>query len=59
MKKLKSDPPKTMLTITVGFLIVYLITQLQWTLIVAVAIGLIGVLSTWLSEKVECLWMKL
>ena len=57
--KMKSNPTKTILTITVGFLVVYLITQLKWALTVAVLIGLTGVLSDFLSKKIEWLWMKL
>ena len=59
MKNLKSDPVKTCLTISVGFLVVYLITKLQWSLTVALAVGLIGVLSGFLAKKVDWLWMKL
>ncbi len=51
--------PRTLLTITVGFLIIYLATQQKWVLTVAVVIGLAGVLSDYLSEKIEWLWMKL
>jgi len=57
--KMKSNPTKTMLTITVGFLVVYAITQLKWALNVALLIGLTGVLSDYLSKKIEWLWMKL
>ncbi len=56
---LKSNPTKTVLTITVGFLIVYLITKWSWALSVAGAIGLAGLLSDFLASKIEWLWMKL
>lgn len=59
MQKLKSDPVKTCLTISVGFLVVYLITKVQWPLMVALAVGLIGMLSGFLAKKVDWLWMKL
>ena len=59
MKPLKSDPAKTMLTITTGFLVMYVIMKHPWMLKVAVICGLVGVLSTFLSAKVEWLWMKL
>jgi len=58
-KQLKSDPVKTMLVITTGMLIVYVVTKWEATLIIALVIGLIGVFSTYLSKKVEFLWMKL
>lgn len=59
MKMAKSDPAKTVLTITVGFLVLYLVTKIQWMLTVSVVIGLIGILSTYLSKQIEFLWMKL
>lgn len=59
MKPLKSDPAKTMLTITTGFLVMFVVLKYPWMLKVAVICGLIGVLSTWLSTKIEWAWMKL
>ena len=56
---MRSEPAKTVLTISVGFLIVYLATKMQWALTVAVVVGLVGVLSNYLSEKIEWVWMKL
>ena len=55
----KTDPVKTVLTITVGFIVVYLITKLHWAIIVALIIGVIGVFSVFLSKKIDFLWMKL
>ena len=55
----KTDPVKTVLTITVGFIVVYLITKLHWAIIVALVIGVIGVFSVFLSKKIDFLWMKL
>lgn len=57
--KIKSNPTKTVLTITVGFLVVYLITNWQWAITVAGIIGVAGLLSDFLSEKIEWVWMKL
>lgn len=59
MKKLKSDPVKTALTISMGFLIIYLVSTWKWALIVALVVGLIGVFSPFLSRKIEFVWMKL
>ncbi len=59
MKKTKTDPIKTVLIITVGFIIIFLITKAQWAIFVAVGIGLIGILSSYLSRKIDFLWMKL
>lgn len=59
MNRIKSDPTKAILTITVGFLIVFLISHWKWALSVSLIIGLIGVFSNYLSIKIEYLWMKL
>jgi len=48
-----------MLTITVGFILVNLITKSEAALAVALAIGLTGLLSEALSKKVDFLWWKL
>jgi hypothetical protein len=59
MQKIKSNPVKTMLTISVGFLVVFIVTKLNWALLVALIIGLIGISSTFLSKHIEFLWTKL
>ena len=56
---IKSNPAKTVLTICVGFVLVYLVTKWDWALLVALIVGLGGVLSEYLSIKIEFLWMKL
>lgn len=57
--KLKSNPTKTVLTITVGFLVIHMITKFQWPLILAGLTGLAGLFSDFLAIKIEWLWMKL
>jgi hypothetical protein len=59
MKAPQSNPPKTVLTIAVGFLVMFVIWRHEWMLKVALIIGLAGVLSTFLSQKIEWLWMQL
>jgi hypothetical protein len=56
---IKSEPTKTVLVITVGMLIVFLITQWQWALYTSAVIGLLGVLSSFFVEKIDYIWMKL
>jgi hypothetical protein len=58
-KNLKSEPLKTVLIITVGMLVVYFITELQWPLLVALVVGGLGLMSSYLAKKIEYLWMKL
>ena len=59
MQKIKSNPVKTMLTISTGFLVVFIITKLNWVLLISLFIGLVGMFSTYLSEQIEFLWNKL
>lgn len=55
----KTDPVKTVLTITVGFIVVYLVTKWDGAMLIALGVGLIGIFSTYLSKKIDFLWMKL
>lgn len=49
---------EAMLTITVGLLVLFLIFKAAWLLTAAVVVGLIGVFSNYLSEKITQGWMK-
>ncbi len=40
-------------------MVVYQITKMEWALIVAVSVGLLGIVSTFLSDLIDMLWMKL
>jgi len=42
-----------------GFLILYLVFSWQWAVIVSVTVGVVGILSSYLSKKIEWGWMKL
>lgn len=59
MKKTKSEPVKTCLTIAMGFTVIFLATKREWALLVALAVGCAGVLSPFLAQKIDWLWMKL
>jgi len=59
MKTQKTNPKKTVLTICIGLIILYLITKSEWTLMAAMFIGLAGLFSTYLSTKIDYVWMKL
>lgn len=64
-KDLKFEPIKTILIITVGFLMVYLVLwkrtgiQHEWLLYVAAFVGLGGFLSGFVANKINWLWTKL
>ncbi len=54
-----SHPLKTVLIITVGFLVIYVISKQFTFLYIAVAVGLLGSISDYLAEKIDWLWTKL
>lgn len=57
--KMKSNPAKTVLTIVVGFVFLYLVTHMKWCLTVAFLVGLVGIASDFLAKQIEWVWMKL
>ncbi|MDB9989821.1 hypothetical protein OAD79_00080 [Flavobacteriales bacterium] len=57
--KLKSDPTKTVLIITVGIQIIYFTTLWEPALFISLILGLTGVISKYLAIKIDFLWMKL
>jgi hypothetical protein len=59
MKQMKSNPSKTALTITIGFLVLYFITKVNWMLTVAACVGIAAILSDKLAYYIEWAWMKL
>jgi hypothetical protein len=55
----KNKSKETVLVITVGFLVLYLILKHRIFLTLSLVIGLAGILSSWLSEKIDLVWNKL
>ena len=55
----KTDSTKILLTISVGFIVIYLITGHNWAIIISLLIGLIGIFSNSLSDIIADLWMKI
>lgn len=57
---MKKDTSKsTILIISMGFLVVHLVFLWYWPAIVALIVGVAGVVSSRLSRKIEWLWIKL
>lgn len=57
---MKTDTSKaTILVISMGFLVIYFAFAWHWAVMVSLAVGCIGVLSTYLSKKIEWVWMKI
>lgn len=59
MKTEKTNPLRTVLTLSVGFIVLYFITDWKWTIPAALLVGLAGIFSPYLSAKIDYLWMKL
>ena len=59
MKPLKTSPFQTVLTIVVGFMVFFLLSKNIYFLYFALLVGLAGVFSSFLAEKIHFLWMKL
>ena len=55
----KEKSTEAMLTIAMGFLLLFFIFGWNWTLIVSFVVGLTGIFSTWLSMKITWLWFGL
>jgi len=55
----KDTSKSTILIITVGFLILHLAFSFYWAGIVALIVGIIGIVSSYLSAKINWAWMKL
>ena len=59
MNQIKSNPSKTILTICVGFMMMFIILKSVVFLYTSLALGLIGITSKFLSEKIELGWFKI
>jgi Saxitoxin biosynthesis operon protein SxtJ len=57
---MKPDTSKsTVLVICMGFLVLFLVFGWKWALYTSLGIGVLAIASTFLSQKIEWLWMKL
>lgn len=59
MKANKNNSVKTVLIISVGFGIVFLLFNLKWALNTALIIGILGIISNKICNLIDFLWMKL
>lgn len=54
-----SNPTKTVLIITVGFLVLFWVSKQSVFLYISIGVGALGGLSDFLAEKIDWLWTKL
>ena len=59
MNTQKTEPLKTVLVISVGLTLVYLLTKWNWAIYASLIIGLSGTFSSFLRKNIDWLWMKL
>lgn len=59
MKEFNSNPDKTILTIVVGLIVIFVFTKVNGFLYAALLIGLVGLVSIYLAKRIEWVWMKL
>ncbi|HMO33411.1 MAG TPA: SxtJ family membrane protein [Lacibacter sp.] len=57
--KATTEPIKTILVITIGFLVLYRLTGNTWMFYTAVIIGVLGLLSGTLARYIDTAWMGL
>jgi len=55
----KDSSQSTLLVITLGFIVVFLMFKQEWAIYTALMIGIIGAASEWAAIKIEWLWFKL
>ena len=53
------NPSKTVLVITVGFLVLFFFSKQNAFLYVALGVGVLGALSSCLAEKIDWIWTKI
>ncbi len=53
------NPSKTVLVITVGFLVLFFFSKQNLLLYIALSVGILGALSSYLADKIDWLWTKI
>lgn len=53
------QPYITVLTICIGFLVIYALTLAKWPLWVALSVSVLGASSSYLAKKIHKYWMQL
>ncbi|MCB9013006.1 MAG: hypothetical protein H6539_03105 [Bacteroidales bacterium] len=55
----KETSRTTLLIISAGFLLIYLVLKEDWAIYVSLAVGILGSSSLYLSKKIEWIWLKI
>ena len=59
MKIKKSNSEKTVLIISIGFIVIYILSDFKWALYTSLVIGILGIISIKICDFIDFLWMKL
>ena len=59
MKKTKNNAVKTVLIVSVGFGIIFLLLGAKWALYASLIVGILGIISNKAAQAIDFLWMKL
>lgn len=60
MKKTRANTSeKTVRTIAIGFMVLYLLSRAEWMFCLSIALAVISMTSPYLNNKIEYFWMKL
>jgi len=57
---MKNDTSRTtVLIISMGFLVLYIVFDWNWAIYISLVVGISGAISIFLANKIEWIWMKL
>jgi len=59
VKKTKNNAVKTVLIVSVGFGIIFLLLGAKWALYASLIVGILGIISNKAAQAIDFLWMKL
>jgi hypothetical protein len=58
-KKTNESPLKTIMVISMGMLFIYFVFKWQPAILIAFSIGVLGLISNYVAQKIEWVWLKL
>jgi len=58
MKIQNKEALKSVLAVSMGFLVLFFLTHHRWMLITSLIVGISGLLSAYIAEKIDFVWMK-
>lgn len=59
MGKKTTNPYRTILTVSAGFLLLHIISGAGWALWISLCVAVLGLASPFIARKIDYVWMKL